>query len=491
MVKKILAFDFGASSGRAMIGTFENNQISLQEIHRFSNDPVIVSGTIYWDVLRLYHEIKQGIIKAVSMGGFDAIGIDTWGVDFGIIGKDGTLLANPYNYRDDFTIGMMEEAFARIDKQEVYNKTGIQFMRLNTIFQILALSLKKQDLLSRADKILLMPDLFGYFLTGEKKCEYSNATTTQLINATTQTWDLDLCQKLGIPTDILPPIIASGEQYGILSDDVVAELNAPKVPVIAVASHDTASAIVATPCDSEDFIYISCGTWSLFGTEIAKPIINEKTFSYNLTNEGGYGNKITLLKNIMGLWLIQQSKKYWENQGEDVSYASLEKDALSATAFKCFIDVDEDVFSTPGNMPARVQKYCKQTNQYIPITKGEIMRCIYESLALKYRVSLDMIKNVTGKSYPAIHMIGGGTKDNLLCQMTANSCDTQVLAGPIEATVTGNVAACLIKLGAVENLAQAREIVKNSTSPIHYTPTDTKSWDNAYDTFKQVLSIDV
>lgn len=491
MKKRILAFDFGASSGRAMIGTFDNNNITLEEIHRFSNDPVIVRGTIYWDVLRLFHEIKQGIIKAVASGGFDAIGIDTWGVDFGLIGTDGTLLSNPLNYRDDFFAGMMDEAFSKVDKQEVYDKTGIQFMRFNTIFQLVALATKKPDLLSRTDKILLMPDLFGYFLTGEQKCEYTNATTTQLINAKTQDWDIDLCTRLGIPTNILPPIINSGEIYGVLSDDIVNELGTEKTPVIAVASHDTASAIVATPCNTQDFIYISCGTWSLFGTEISSAIINEKTFKYNLTNEGGYDKKITLLKNIMGLWLIQQSKKYWGNQGENVTYASLEKEALSVPSFKCFIDVDDESFTPPGNMPKRVQEFCQKTNQYVPQTKGEIMRCIYESLALKYRLSLDMIKDVTDKSYSTIHMIGGGTKDNLLCQMTSNSCNVPVLAGPIEATVTGNVAACLIKLGAIENLATARDIVKNSTTPISYAPCDTAEWDSAYRVFKQTLGLDI
>ena len=486
-MKKVLAFDFGASSGRAMLATFDGETFAMEEIHRFSNDPVYVNGVLYWDILRLFHEIKQGILKAVQCGGFDCIGIDTWGVDFGLIDKDGNLLSNPICYRDTYTNGVMEKVFEKIDRDTLYAKTGIQLIHFNTIFQLVAYALKKTETFARADKMLMVPDLFNYFLTGEKKAEYTEASTSQLLDPNTKDWNYELCTLLDIPTDILPPVIGSGEVYGYLTDAICEELGCEKVPVISVTSHDTASAIVATPNTGKDFIYISCGTWSLFGTECDDAIINDKTCAYNLTNEGGFGKKITLLKNIMGLWLIQQSRKYWVGIGENVSYGDLEQAALKEKPFACFIDPDDHSFEAPGNMPKRVQEYCARTGQYVPQTKGEIMRCIYESLALKYRLTYDAIKDVTGKGYDSIHMIGGGTKDNFLCQLTANATNTTVYAGPIEATVTGNIAACLVALGEVRDLAHAREIVKASTTPIVYESDRSLDWEDAYRRFKEII----
>ena len=488
-MKKVLAFDFGASSGRAMLAEFDGKTFAMEEIHRFSNDPVYVNGVLYWDILRLFHEIKQGILKAVQCGGFDCIGIDTWGVDFGLIDKDGNLLSNPICYRDAYTNDVMEKVFEKIDRDTLYNKTGIQLINFNTVFQLVAYALKKTDTFKRADKMLLIPDLFNYFLTGEKKAEYTEASTAQLIDPTTKDWSYEICDILDIPRDLLPPIIDSGEVYGELTDEICEELGCKKVPVISVASHDTASAIVATPNTGKDFIYISCGTWSLFGTECDEAIINDKTRAYNFSNEGGFGKKITLLKNIMGLWLIQQSRKHWVSIGEDVSYGDLEQAALKEKPFACFVDPDDASFVAPGNMPKRVQEYCARTGQYVPQTKGEIMRCIYESLALKYRLTYDAIKDVTEKGYDSIHMIGGGTKDNFLCQLTANATDTTVYAGPIEATVTGNIAACLVALGEVRDLAHAREIVKASTTPIVYESDRSLDWEEAYSRFKAILGV--
>ncbi len=486
-MKKVLAFDFGASSGRAMLASFDGKTFQMEEIHRFSNDPVMVNGTLYWDILRLFHEIKEGIRKAALAGGFDCIGIDTWGVDFGLIGKDGALLSNPVHYRDEYTAGIPEKVFETLSKEELYQKTGIQLMRFNTIFQLIAYAQKKPDLLALADKLLFIPDLFNYFLTGEKKAEYTEATTSQLIDPQTKDWNDALCTQLGIPTNILPPVIESGSVYGILKEEICKELGCKAVPVISVASHDTASAVVATPNTGKDFIYISCGTWSLFGTEVDEAIVNEKTCAYNLTNEGGFGKKVTLLKNIMGLWLIQQSRKYWVANGENVNYGDLERAALAEKPFACFIDPDDPSFEAPGNMPRRVQEYCEKTGQYVPQTKGEIMRCIYESLALKYRLAYDMISDVTGKAYDSIHMIGGGTKDNFLCQLTANATGATVYAGPIEATATGNIAACLVALGEVKDLADARRIVKESTTPLVYESDRALDWEGAYQRFQSII----
>ncbi len=487
MSKKVLAFDFGASSGRAMLAEFDGKGITMNEIHRFSNDPVKLQGTFYWDILRLMHEIKQGIVKAVNAGGFDAIGIDTWGVDFGLLDKEGKLLCNPLHYRDENTMGIIEEADKVVPKAEIYERTGIQFARYNSLFQLYSLATKRPDLLERAEKLLFIPDLMAYFLTGEMKAEFTIASTSQMLNAKTQAWDEELLEKLSIPKRLLPEIIPCGSISGMLSDEICEELGCKKVPVIAVASHDTGSAVVAVPNVTNDFIYISCGTWSLFGTELSEPIINEKTQKYNFTNEGGYGGTVRLLKNIMGLWLIQESRRQWIREGFDVSYGDLEKEALACKPFQCFVDVDDDVFSLPGNLPKRIQDFCSKTGQYVPQTRGEIMRCIYESLAMKYRYTYERLEDITGKKYNAIHMIGGGTKDNLLCQMTADFCRINVIAGPIEATATGNVAVQMIALDEFKSITDARRIIADSLNPVYYTPSAEIDCEAAYREFLKYI----
>lgn len=350
--KRVLAFDFGASSGRAILASYEDGKISMQEIHRFSNDPVTVCGVFHWDVLRLFFEIKQGITKAVHQGGFDAIGIDTWGVDFGLLDKKGRLLNNPVHYRDERTVGMIEKVFETIPAEELYGRTGIQFARLNTLFQLAALRQDEPETLAQAETLLLMPDLFAYLLTGVKRAEYTEVSTTQCLDPKTGDWAFDLLERLDIPTRLFPPIIDAGQTYGLLSDAICEELGCPKVPVIAVATHDTGSAVAAVPTEQDDFIYISCGTWSLFGTELPEPVINETSRKYNLTNEGGYGRTVRFLKNIMGLWLIQESRRQWIREGADVSYADLEREALAAKPFQCFINPDDPSFEMPGNLPA-------------------------------------------------------------------------------------------------------------------------------------------
>ena len=482
--KRILAFDFGASSGRAILATYDGEKIKMEEVHRFSNDPVTVCGTFYWDVLRLFFEIKQGITKAVHQGGFDAIGIDTWGVDFGLLDKKGRLLNNPVHYRDTRTVGMMEKVFQTVPQKELYDETGIQMARLNTIFQLYSLVQNEPETLALADTMLLMPDLFAYLLTGVKRAEYTEVSTTQMLNPKTGDWHYELLEKLGIPTRILPKIIDAGETYGLLSDEICEELGCPKVPVIAVATHDTGSAVASVPSQKDDLIYISCGTWSLFGTELPAPVINDTTSRFNLTNESGFGRTTRMLKNIMGLWLIQESRRQWIREGFDVSYADLEKEALEVEPFRCFINPDDPSFELPGNQPKRVQEYCERTGQTVPQTRGEIMRCIYESLAMKYRATFQQIREVTGKSYETIHMIGGGTKDRLLCQMTADACNTPVIAGPIEATAMGNIAVQLIALGEFSGLKEARGVIAASELPKSYTPADTAAYDAAYARFQ-------
>lgn len=487
MTKRVLAFDFGASSGRAIIGCFDGDKITLEEVHRFSNDPVSVGGTVYWDVLRLFYEIKQGIIKAKIAGGFDSIGIDTWGVDFGLIDSEGKLMENPVHYRDARTAGLVEEAFKTMPKEKLYGITGIQFMELNTLFQLISLKKYRPWMLERADKMLFMPDLFGYMLTGKMCAEYSIASTSQLIDLDKRTWSKEILDAFGIKESVFAPLVQPGTVLGELSKEVCEECGVDPVPVISVCGHDTQSAITSVPCEDGDFAFLSSGTWSLFGTELDKPIVNETSMNINITNEGGFDGSTGFLKNIIGLWLIQESRRQWKREGKEYSYADLEKLALAAEPFKCFIDPDAPEFVPHGNIPERVREFCRKTGQYVPETVGEIMRCIYESLAMKYRLTFEKLRECTERDYPVIHVIGGGTKDGLLCQMTANSCDRTVKAGPIEATVMGNVAVQLMSDGSVKNIGQARKIVADSSELKTFEPKDTDKWAGAYEDFLKII----
>lgn len=487
MTKRVLAFDFGASSGRAIIGCFDGDKITLEEVHRFSNDPVSVGGTVYWDVLRLFYEIKQGIIKAKIAGGFDSIGIDTWGVDFGLIDSEGKLMENPVHYRDARTAGLVDEAFKTMPKEKLYGITGIQFMELNTLFQLISLKKYRPWMLERADKMLFMPDLFGYMLTGKMCAEYSIASTSQLIDLDKRTWSKEILDAFGIKKSVFAPLVQPGTVLGELSKEICEECGVDPVPVISVCGHDTQSAITSVPCEDGDFAFLSSGTWSLFGTELDKPIVNETSMNINITNEGGFDGSTGFLKNIIGLWLIQESRRQWKREGKEYSYADLEKLALAAEPFKCFIDPDAPEFVPHGNIPERVREFCRKTGQYVPETVGEIMRCIYESLAKKYRLTFEKLRECTERDYPVIHVIGGGTKDGLLCQMTANSCDRTVKAGPIEATVMGNVAVQLMSDGSVKNIGQARKIVADSSELKTFEPKDTDKWAEAYKDFLKII----
>lgn len=487
-MKKVLSFDFGASSGRAMLASFENGKIEMTEIHRFSNDPVTVNGRMYWDVLRLFFEIKTGITKAVNAGGFDAIGIDTWGVDFGLINKKGELIGNPFHYRDQRTKEIPERIFNEIiSKEELYHRAGMQFMHFNTIYQLMYLKYNEPELLAQADKFLMMPDLFAYFLTGEMKEEASIASTSNLLNPNTKDWDFELIEKLGLNKKLFAPIVKSGSVYGYLSDGICAELGCKKVPVVAVCSHDTASAVAATPASTDDFVYISCGTWSLFGIESKTPFLSDEAYKADFTNEGGFDGTIRFLKNIMGLWLIQESRRQWRREGTEVGFDTLEKEALASEPFKCFINVDDPMFETAGNLPKRVLEFCEKTGQYVPKNRGEIMRCIYQSLAMKYKHTYNMLSDFTKRDYKSINILGGGIKDKLLCRLTADATGATVLAGPTEATVMGNIAVAFYALGEIADFKEIRKTVANSTDLKEYIPKNTDEWNKAYEDYKKIL----
>lgn len=481
--KRILAFDFGASSGRAMLGTLKDSKLEIKEIHRFSNDPVNIGKRYYWDVLRLFHEIKQGIVLANQAGGFDSIGIDTWGVDFGMIDKNDELLSNPAHYRDERTVGMIDEIDGILGKDVLYERTGIQAQNFNTINQLYYLSKYRKETFSEVDKILLMPDLFAFLLTGQKRMEYTIASTTGLLNSKTKEVDEEVIEKLGIPSSIFPEIIMPGEVYGNLSQEICDELHCESVPVIAVGTHDTASAVVAVPSLEKDYAYISCGTWSLFGTVLDNAVTTKDADNVGFTNEGSADGKIRFLRNIMGLWLIQQSRNEWKRQGLDVSFDEMENQAKAAEAFRCFINPDDILFNAPGDMPSRVVEFCRRTNQYVPKNMGEILRCIYESLAFKYRQSLEGLQKITDKKYDKLHMVGGGIKDQLLCQCAASACNIPVISGPVEATVTGNILVQFMSLGIVKDFDQLKKVILNGTPVKEFLPKDSDKWNSAYTEF--------
>ena len=486
MAKRILAFDFGASSGRAMIGEFDGEKMSVTEIHRFSNDTVIVHGRMHWDILRLFFEVKTAINKAVKAGKVDAIGIDTWGVDFGLIDKHGELIGNPVCYRDERTVGMPEEVFKIIPKHDLYRRTGNQTMRINTIYQLYYLAKYRPEIMERTEKILFTPDLMAYFLTGVMRAEETIASTSNILNPYTKQFDRELLRMLGIKDTILPEIIEPGTVYGTLTPALCEEFDCEPIPVIAVCTHDTASAVLSAPAD-KDFVYISCGTWSLFGTELPSPVITDASEKIDYTNEGGYGKTTRFLKNIMGLWLIQESRREWIRRGESVTFSDLEREALAAKPFLSFIDVDDRLFESAGDLPGRVLDYCKKTGQPVPENRGEIMRCIYQSLAMKYKYTFENLVRMTGVRYPHIHMLGGGIKDTLLCRMTAAATGATVLAGPTEATVMGNIAVQMIALGEIPSWQAAREVIGASTPLATYEPEDTAAWDEAFATYQRVI----
>jgi rhamnulokinase len=485
-VKNVLAFDYGASSGRAILGMFDGTGLDTTIVHRFSNDPVTAGGTMYWDVLRLFHEMKQGLLKTKAFGRIDSLGVDTWGVDFGLLDSYGKLIGSPVHYRDGRTKGMLEEAMKLLNRRRFYSVTGNQFMEINTAFQLLALLKKEPEILRRAETMLLMPDLFNYFLTGIRKTEYSIASTTQLTDAGRRTWSDEIITGLGLPKHIFPEIIQSGEILGPVTESLRTELGLSPCSVISVLSHDTESALVSVPAEEKDFIFLSCGTWSLMGTELDGPVISEESEKCNLTNEGAYGKETAFLKNIIGLWLIQESRRQWEKEGKEYSFADLEKTAEREKPFRCFIDPDAPEFTAAGNIPERIREFCRKTGQEIPDTEGQIVRCIDESLALKYRCALDEIRSCTGKDFRKIYIVGGGTQSAMLCQMTADACGMPVSAGPVEATVYGNMAMQLIAEKEMKSVSEFRAMIAATEMPAQYEPACHAEWQEAYGRFLKI-----
>ncbi len=489
-ITKILAVDLGASSGRGIIGKFDGKKIELEEIHRFSNDPVMMPGGFFWDTPRLLHEIKAAILAASRVGDVVSMGIDTWGVDYGYLDKTGTLLSNPYHYRDTRTAEIKKyitENFA--SESEIYAETGIQSLNFNTIYQIAADLRDRPWIVENADSLLCMPDLLAYMLTGVKSSEYTIMSTGSLLDAKTRDYAEKLIEKFGIPKHIFNPVVTPGTICGTLTPEIDEETGNTGIKVMKIASHDTASAVLSVPSKVKDFLYISSGTWSLMGTETDTPVLTELADKYEFTNEGGVFGTIRLLKNIMGLWLEQESRRQWKREGTVYTFDELSNMAEAAKPFQSIINPDDSSFAPAGNIPERIREYCKKTGQHVPENPGEVVRCIFESLALRYRRTAETLEALTGKEYAAINIVGGGTKEDMLSQFAADASGKKVFAGPTEATALGNVAMQLIALGEIKDMWEARHIIRNSSEIKVFEPdlSAKAEWDKAYDRFLSLI----
>jgi rhamnulokinase len=475
----LAAIDLGASSGRVMLAHFIGDRLTLEEAHRFTNGPVRVFDHLYWDVLHLFDEIKTGLGKAGQIASLSSLGLDTWGVDFALLDRDDRLVGNPSHYRDPRTNGVMEQVFERVSRDAIFERTGLQFIQINTLYQLF--SLRGSAALERARSFLMVPDLFNFWLTGCKANEYSDATTTQFFNLRTGGYDLDLLAQLGLPTDIYPEIIPSGSVLGPVNRSIAEETGLGKIPVIAPACHDTGSAVAAVPIRNPRAAYISSGTWSLVGVEVTEPVITPQCLAYNFTNEGGVYGTIRLLKNVAGLWLVQECRRVWQSKGRDYTWGKMTRIASEAPPFGPLIDPDHPDFLNPMDMPAAIREYCARTAQVVPESDAGILRCIFESLALKYRWVIGCLEEILGYDLEVIHIIGGGSQNELLCQLTADATGKAVIAGPVEATAIGNALVQGISLGYLGSLADGRQLVRRSFPLQEYTPQTGDGWDAAAD----------
>jgi len=471
-----LAIDLGAGSGRTMLGRIQDDRISLEELHRFPNPGVRALGSLHWDALSLFAEMKQGLAKAASEKPV-SLGVDTWGVDFALLDRDGQLVGNPFHYRDERTSGLMQRAFEIVSREEIFESTGLQFMELNSLYQLLAM--KDSSALDAAETLLLMPDLFHYWFTGRKACELTDSSTTQFYDPRKKDWARGLLGKLGLPVGMLAEIVEPGTTLGPLEGRTVAECGVNAMQVVAPGSHDTASAVAAVPADGDDWAFLSSGTWSLLGVETPQPFVTAECLKRNFTNEGGVWGTTRLLKNISGLWLLEESRREWSRQGVETSYEQLITEARQAEPFRSVVDVNDPSFVAPGDMPGRIAAWCERNGQLSPETPGQFARTIFESLAVMYRLVLEDLAAITGRKRSRLHIVGGGSRNELLCQYAADACGVEVVAGPVEATALGNVLLQAIAAGRVAGGAQAREIVRRSFEPKRYEPRLGDGWAEA------------
>lgn len=488
-----LAVDLGAESGRVVAGLFDGSQVQLVELHRFRNGAVSVGGTLRWDLVNLWREIQTGLGKAAAQYGsaIKSVGVDTWGVDYVLLSEHDELLGLPYCYRDTRTTGLMNHTFTRVPRADIYATTGLQFMEINTLYQLVAMSHQNPKLLDQAATFLMIPDFLNWLLCGSKVVEFTNATTTQCLDATKRDWASDMLSKLGIPSRMFPQVVGPGTKLGSLRADVARLNNIGRIDVIAPATHDTGSAVVAVPTDmtgSAKWAYISSGTWSLMGLEVPNAILTKRALELNVTNEGGVDGTYRLLKNIMGLWLIQQCKASFERQGRTTDYGQLVQQAATCPAFRSIVDPDDPRFLSPEDMQSAIASWCRDTNQPIPENDGQFIRCCIESLALKYRRVLRWLEELSGERVDVVHIVGGGTKNELLNQFTANACGCAVVTGPTEGTALGNVLIQARSAGEVGSLGEIRKIVKASSELREYRPKDIEQWNAADGRLTQLIN---
>jgi len=481
--KTYLAFDFGAESGRAVLGHVQGDILTTEEVHRFPNEPVEYSSSLHWDMPRLWFEACRALSQ-VQQRKLAGIGVDAWGVDYALLGEQGELLQNPYHYRDRRTEGVMEEVFRHIPKEEIYCATGIQFMPINTLYQLYAAQLHTPSILAAARQLVTIPDLFNHWLTGNAVCEFTNASTTQLVNPFQRNWAADLMRKLGLRSDLPAPIVEPGTIVGTLLSSVAQALALAGTPVIAPACHDTGAAVTAVTA-RDGTAFLSSGTWSLIGTEVDAPVVTPQALKLNFTNEGGVNGTTRLLKNVMGLWVLQGCRNYWNARGHNADYRELVEMANREPAFRQFVDPDDESFLRASNMPAAIDDFCRKTHQPVPASPANYVRCVLESLALKYRLVLRQLEQLCGTRIQQIRVIGGGSRNRLLNRFTADATGRRVLAGPTEATALGNIAVQILATGEASSLREVRAIIDRSFPTEIFEPVETDKWEQQVERFEQ------
>jgi rhamnulokinase len=478
------AIDLGAQSGRVVVGRLDGERLSIVEVHRFENVPVLAAGTLYWDALRLYEEVLAGLAAATrEFPRIDSVGVDSWGVDFALVDRAGKLLGNPVHHRDRRTEDVMERVFARVPARELYDRTGIQLMPINTIFQLFAMGEAGDRALEVAHRLLLIPDLFHFWLSGVASCELTNATTSQCYDPRAQAWATDILVRLGLPAEVFRETVTPSSVLGRLRQEVVERTHLRSAVVVAPATHDTASAVAATPLRDPSTVYISAGSWSLVGMELAAPLITGETFAANLTNEGGLEGTFRLLRNVDGLWLLHECRKAWRADGHAWGFEELVRMAEESPPLRSFVDPNDPRFLVPGDLPDRIRTFCAETGQELPGDAGAVVRCVLESLALKHRQTIQLLGEATGAIPSEVHVVGGGTLNAPLCQWTADAAALPVLAGPVEATAIGNLAAQAIALGELGSLDEARRVIRASFEPTVYEPSVSAAWLEAAERF--------
>ena len=483
----MVAVDLGAQSGRVALGRYDGARLAVTEVHRFANVPVRTRDTLHWDVLRLYGDVLDGLRAAAREAArVDSVGVDSWAVDFGLLDRAGRLVQNPVHYRDHRRAGAMEGALAQVPARELYERTGIQLIPINTVFQLAAMAADDDPALGAADTLLMIPDLVHFWLGGARVSELTNATTTQCFDPRRRAWAVDLLERLGIPTRLLPEVVEPGTPLGRVSDEVAGETGLDGAAIVAAATHDTASAVAAIPFRRPGSVYVSAGTWSLVGLEVERPLIDDRTFAANLTNEGGVAGTVRLLRNVTGLWLLHECRRAWAAAGREYGFDELVALALDAPPLRSLVDPDDPQLAEPGDMPRRVRELCARSGQAEPEQPGAIVRCILESLALKHAQTIDLLREAAGAAPDEVHVVGGGARNELLCRWTAEATGLLVLAGPAEATEIGNLVVQAIALGELATLAEGRELVRASFEPTVYEPRGADEWAEARERFAEI-----